>query len=100
VNANSCVAYTPHPPKPCRTVGVLDLQVQVVGQFEPQRRHPQLGWISDARRREQTTLLRRIQTGVLGHTSASLGRGGGGPAITNIDLLACSDVEVGENFLG
>ena len=28
------------------------------------------------------------------------GRGGGGPAITNIDLLACSDDEVGEDFLG
>ena len=30
----------------------------------------------------------------------SPGRGGGGPAITNIDLLACSDDEVGEDFLG
>src|SRR5688572_33322842 len=30
----------------------------------------------------------------------SPGRGGGGPAPTNIDLLACSDDEVGDDFLG
>ena len=37
---------------------------------------------------------------VLGIHRTSLGRSGRGPAITNIDLLACSDVAVGEDFLG
>jgi hypothetical protein len=36
---------------------------------------------------------------VISHRT-SPGRGGGGPARTNIDLLACSDDEVGDDFLG